>query len=109
MKRNTLLIALVLGLIMAGSVLAAGSKPAGNATESSKISGTIVSSSSSELVVSSVLKGKTERETFVVNAQTKTSGTPAAGEKVTVRYKNENGEKIATMISVRKSLIAKGK
>ncbi len=74
-----------------------------------KISGTIVSSSASELVLSSKVNGKTEQETFVINPQTKTRGTLTAGETATVRYKNENGQKVATMISAHKMAAAASK
>ena len=41
-----------------------------------------------------------ERDTtFLLNAQTKKEGELKAGEKVTVRYKIENGKDVATMVS----------
>ncbi len=105
MKRNSL-IAFALVLVLVGSAFAAASKHSSNASGIMKMSGTVVSSTSSELVLSSKMKGKAEQETFVVNPQTKTRGTLSAGETVTVRYKNENGQKVATMISAHKMAAA---
>jgi hypothetical protein len=107
MKRNTLLMTLFLGLALVGSTFAAASKHPGNAASPLKMSGTVVSSSSSELVLSSTVKGKPEQETFVVNSQTKTNGTLTTGEKVIVRYMDENGKKVATAISAPKMAATK--
>ena len=109
MKRHTLLIAFSLVLILAGSALAATSKQTGNTAGVLKMSGTIVSSSSSELVLSCQAKGNMEQEKFVVNPQTKTKGTLTSGEKAIVRYRNENGQKVATMISAQAMMTAKSK
>ena len=105
MKKN-LLIGFVAGLLLIGSAWAAPSKNTANMSGTLKMSGKIVSSSSTELVMSSSKKGKTEQETFVVNPQTKTTGTLAAGERAIVRYKNENGQKVATMINAHKATTA---
>jgi hypothetical protein len=101
MKKSTLFIALTMAMLLVGSVWAANPKKSSNATSGMKISGTIVSASSSELVLSSQAKGKNQQETFVINPETKTSGSLAAGTKATVRYKSENGQKVATMVSAR--------
>ena len=102
MKKNILLVGFVLGLLVVGSAWAATTKHTGTASHSLKMSGTIVSSSNSELVLSSKANGKSEQETFVINPQTKTKGTLNTGERAIVRYKNENGQKVATMISASK-------
>ncbi len=107
MKRNTILIAFTLALVLVGSAFAGTSKHSSNASGAMKMSGTVVSSSSTELVLSSKVNGKTEQETFVVNPETKTSGTLSAGERAIVRYKDENGKKVATMISVHKMAASK--
>jgi type 1 fimbria pilin len=109
MKRNSLLIAFTMVLVLVGSALAATSKHSSRATGELRISGTVVSSSNSELVLSSRIKGKAEQETFVVNPQTKTEGTLTKGERVMVHYKSENGKKIATIISAHKMMAAKNK
>jgi type 1 fimbria pilin len=109
MKKNYVLIAFALVLVLVGSAWAAASKHNSNASGVMKMSGTVVSSSSTELVISSKVKSKTEQETFAVNPQTKTKGTLATGEMATVRYKNENGQKVATMISAHKMAAAAAK
>jgi hypothetical protein len=108
MKRNTLLLTFAMALVLVGSAMAATAKQS-TGSHYLRMSGTIVSSSSSQLVLSSKIKGKSEQETFAVNPQTKTIGTLAKGEHVMVRYKNENNQKVATMIRVPKMAAAKSK
>jgi hypothetical protein len=109
MKRNSILIAFTLALLLAGSVFAAPSTHKGKLPGDLRISGTVVSTSSSELVLTSKIKGKTEQEAFAVNPETKTMGSLTAGERVIVHYKNQNGQKIATRINAHKMMAAKGK
>ena len=109
MRRNTILVTFAMALFLAGSAVAATAKHNAGATHYLRMSGTVVSSSSSQLVLSSNIKGKTEQETFVINPQTKTEGSLATGERVMVRYKNENNQKVATMIRVPKMASAKTK
>ncbi len=109
MKRNTLLIAFTMGLMLVGSALAATSKHSGSMNSGLRMSGTIVSSSSSQLVLSAKVKGKTEQETFVVNPETKIKGTLSSGERAMVRYKDENGQKVATWVSAHKVMASKTK
>jgi hypothetical protein len=97
MKKSFMFIAMA--LLLTGSVWAASSKKSSNAATGMKMSGTIVSSSSSELVLSSPAKSKGQQETFTINPDTKTNGTLTAGSRATVRYKDENGQKVATMIT----------
>ena len=109
MKQRTLLVAFTMMLVLAGSAFAAASKNAGNAAGVLKMSGTIVSSGSSELVLSSQAKGKAQQQIFVVNPQTKTKGTLTAGEMAVVHYKKENGQKVATLISIHRMMASKNK
>ena len=109
MKKNTLWIGLVLGLFLVSSAWATTSKQSSNISGTLRMSGKIVSSTSSELVLSSLKNGKSEQEKFIVNPQTKTKGTLTAGERAIVRYKDENGQKVATMISAHKATMASNK
>jgi hypothetical protein len=99
MKRSTLFIVLSLALLITGSLYARPKTHSSNTATGMKMSGAIVSSSNSELVLSSNIKGKSQQETFLINPQTKTKGNLAAGNKAIVRYKDENGQKIATMVT----------
>ena len=98
MKKNILLIGLTMALLVAGSVFAASAKTSAKAAGSVQLSGTIVSADSSQLVLSCHVKGKAEQETFIMNPATKTTGSLKAGNKAVVRYKDENGQKVATMV-----------
>jgi hypothetical protein len=108
MKKHSIWIALTLALMLAGSVVAVPAKTKAPSPVS-KISGTIVSSSSSSLVLSSKVKGKMEQETFLLNPQTKTEGALAKGERAVVRFKDENGQKVATNIHAYKAVTHKAK
>jgi hypothetical protein len=112
MKRN-LLTVFALVLLVTGSVWA-GSKHSGasyGSGESKGLSmhGSIVSSSGSELVLSSKINGKSEQETFVVNPQTKITGDIKDGAMASVHYKEENGQKVATSINIHKMMASKSK
>jgi len=60
--------------------------------------GTITSIDENKLVLSHKVKGKDESTTFVLNADTKKVGDLVPGAKVTVHYKVENNQNIATMV-----------
>ena len=107
MKRNTLLVAFTLALLVVGSAWAATAKH--NTMSALKMSGKIVTVNDTQLTLASTVKGKSEQETFVINPQTKKPVTLNPGERATVRYKNENGQKIATTISAHKASSAASK
>jgi predicted acyltransferase (DUF342 family) len=109
MKRYTLLAAFGMVLLLTGSVWAAGSKSTGNKTTILRAHGTIVSSTSSNLILSSKVKGKAEEETFMVNPETKIKGELKAGAMAEVHYKMDNGQKLATNVTVHTAMAAKGK
>ena len=102
------IVALVTGLIL---VLALGAFAQGTTqTKQAKspmaqsatvrtASGTISKVEADKLVLARKVRGKERDTTFQLNAQTKKEGELKAGEKVTVRYKIENGKDVATMVS----------
>ncbi len=108
MKKN-LLVALTLSLVLAVSAWAAPTKKHSSHTSMMKMSGTIVNSSANELTLQAKVKGKSEQENFVINPDTKTTGTLTNGERATVSYKNENGQKVATRVSTSKMAASKKK
>ncbi len=65
--------------------------------------GTISSVSSSNLVLSRKMNGKTQNESFVVNSSTKEKGTPAKGDRATVYYHVSNSQNVATSITITKT------
>src|SRR5262249_16023738 len=71
-------------------------KPAKASTH--EASGTVVSSSATSLVLSHKVKGKDEQMTFVVNPETKKEGKLDTGSHVSVKYRTENNENIATSV-----------
>lgn len=62
--------------------------------------GTVVSSSSTNLVISKAVGKKKSDWTFVITPQTKTQGTVAKDAKVTVYYHEEKDQKIAHRVKV---------
>jgi|WetSurMetagenome_2_1015567.scaffolds.fasta_scaffold299169_2 hypothetical protein len=109
MKTKNLLAALALSLVLAASAWAAPAKKQSSHSGTMKMSGTILDSSSNELTLQAKVKGKNEQEIFVINPETKTTGTLTNGERATVSYKNENGKKVATMVSTSKMESSKKK
>jgi hypothetical protein len=109
MKRYTLLAAFSALLLFTGSVWAAGSKSTANKAETLKTHGTIVSSTSSNLILSSKVEGKAEEETFVVNPETKIKGNLKTGNMAEVHYKMDNGQKLATHVTVHNETASKSK
>jgi hypothetical protein len=67
--------------------------------------GTVKSSSASSLVIS---KGGKD-QTFVVNSSTETKGTLDAGAHVTVHYKMDGKDMVATAVTVQPAKAAKSK
>ena len=72
-------------------------------------SGTVKSSSDSELVITKGTGKNAKDETFVVNASTKKTGDIATGSKVTVAYTAEGGTNTATSIKAAAAKVAKKK
>jgi hypothetical protein len=69
--------------------------------------GTISTVSSTALVITHKVKGKDEQTTFVLNAQTKTTGDPAVGATASVHYTVANNQNIATAVTVTPAKAAK--
>jgi len=115
MRRQSSLLAFVAGamLALAGTNYAqtpaapattppqapASNKKAANAL-TSVARGTVQSISGSQLVVGRKVKGKETDLTFQLNAETLKKGDIKAGSKVTVHYRNDNNQDIATMVRV---------
>ncbi len=67
-------------------------------TKTHQATGTISSVDANSLTLSHKVKGKEEQTTFVMNDQTKKEGDLKSGEKVTVHYKKENDQNVATIV-----------
>jgi hypothetical protein len=90
-------VAVMTGLFLLITVAALAQAPKAKATAASA-NGTISSIDESTLVLSHKVKGKDETTTFVLNAATKKEGDLKPGAKVTVHYKTEGGQHIATLV-----------
>jgi hypothetical protein len=60
--------------------------------------GTIASISANEVVITKKVRGKAEQERFTLNSQTQRNGNLAAGTRVSVQYREQNGQKIAAAV-----------
>lgn len=60
--------------------------------------GTVSSMTSSELVLSHMVKGKQEETTFKLDSSTKKEGTIDKGAHVAVYYKDQDHERVATEV-----------
>jgi hypothetical protein len=88
----------ILALVILG-VLAAEASSKNAVLNASNV--TIVSIDEHRLVVSRTVKGKTEEVRFVLNPETVRMGNLNVGSHVTVHYKTQNHENIATSIQAR--------
>jgi len=61
-------------------------------------SGVITSIDATRLVMTHKVKGKDEQATLVLTPETKREGTLTTGSRVSVRYRMENGDQVATLV-----------
>lgn len=73
-------------------------KPQSKALKTSVSRGTITSIDANRLVLSHKNKGKPEELTFTLGSETSRKGDMAAGTQVTVHYRTQNNEHMATSI-----------
>ena len=90
--RGTLIAALILTLCLS----AFGQKASKPTTHSTK--GTIASINADTLVINQTVHGKPQQLTLTLNPQTQRSGDLAAGNPVTVQYRQESNQKVATAV-----------
>jgi hypothetical protein len=60
--------------------------------------GTITSINANEVVITKKVRGKAEQAKFTLNSQTQRNGTLAAGTRVSVQYREQNGQNIAAAV-----------
>lgn len=63
--------------------------------------GTIASIDANQVVINEKLKGKEQAMTYKLDSSTQKSGNLAAGSMVTVQYRSENNQNIATAVRER--------
>src|SRR5262245_28649983 len=86
----------VLVVTLALTTLGAQKKPSKPATHSTK--GTIASVSGDTIVINQTVHGKAQQLTVTLNSETQRSGDLTAGHLVTVQYREENQQKVATAV-----------
>jgi hypothetical protein len=79
------------------------------ATTDKTATGTITSIDATKLVLSHMVKGKSEAMTLVLTPETKREGTLTAGGKVSARYRTENNDQVATSVRAVTATTAKAK
>jgi hypothetical protein len=104
MKSKIVTFAFVTALFMAlsGNTFAKGSSSAKHVAV-----GTITSIDSNQVVITEKVKGKDQPMTFKLNSSTQKSGNLANGSSVTIQYRTENNQNIATMVRERAGKAAK--
>ena len=60
--------------------------------------GTIASLDANRLVIARKVRGKEEQTSFTLDSQTERDGNLAAGTRVSVQYREENGQKVAAAV-----------
>ncbi len=97
MKQGAAKVALVSGLILALCLSAfAAQKTSKPTTHSTK--GTIASISGDTMVINQTVRGKAQQLTLTLNSQTQRSGDLASGSRVTVQYREDNKQNVATAV-----------
>ena len=94
-RTRTVFLSGVLLISLALTALAAQKTPK-PATHSTK--GTIASVNGDTMVINQTVRGKAQQLTVTLNSQTQRSGDLTAGHPVTVQYREENQQKIATAV-----------
>lgn len=100
--RKMMVMLMVVFLFTASFALASQQAKASKAPASHQAAGVIKSLDDASLVLTHKVSGKDQDTTFVLNDQTKKTGTLKAGEKAVVHYKVENGQNIATVVAAKK-------
>ena len=88
-----LLAGLILTLCLSASAAQKTSKPTTHSTK-----GTIASINGDTLVLNQTVRGKPQQLTLTLNSQTQRSGDLAAGHPVTVQYRQDSNQKVATAV-----------
>ena len=60
--------------------------------------GTITSINANEVVITKKVRGKAEQARFSINSQTQRNGNLATGTRVSVQYREQNGQNIAAAV-----------
>src|SRR5438874_997690 len=60
--------------------------------------GTITSIDANQMVITKKVRGKAEQASFTLNSETQRNGTLAAGTRVSVQYREQNGQNIAAAV-----------
>jgi RNase P/RNase MRP subunit p29 len=68
-----------------------------------KVTGKVVDFTDNSITVETNKKGQTLKATYLIDGRTKAKGTPAVGQEVTVKYREERGAQVATNIEVKKA------
>jgi hypothetical protein len=94
-KVRVILLCGALTVSFASSALAAQKTPKAT-THSTK--GTIASITADTLVINQTVRGKAQQLTVTLNSETQRSGDLTAGHLVTIQYREENQQKVATAV-----------
>ena len=97
-------VALIAGLVAALSCNAFAAQKSGGAKHVAV--GTITSIDGNQVVVNEKVKGKDQAMTFKLDSSTQKTGKLANGTPVTIQYRTENNQNIATAVRERSSKTA---
>jgi len=97
-------LAVIVGLIV---TLSLGAQAAQKKAATHSARGTITSIDANQLVITQKVQGQDKPMSFALNSTTQKSGDLASGTPVTVRYKTENNQNVATSVRGRAVKAAK--
>ena len=111
--KNTMLVTFVLAAVLSGPFMAwaqhgghgGSSTPMPSVPEvrTGKTTGKVVEVNDNSITVETNIQGETLKATYLIDRRTKTNGTPAVGQEVVVKYREERGVLVATNIEVKKT------
>ena len=109
--KNAMLATVALVAVLSGPSVAWAQHDHGSSTpmpsmpqvRTGKVTGKVVDVNDNSITVETNKKGQTLKATYLIDGRTKAKGTPAVGQEVTVKYREDRGAQVATNIEVKKS------
>lgn len=109
MKLKASNFALIIAVVVALSGSAFASKKNGSSGAKHVAVGTIASIDANEVVINKKVKGKDQPMTYKLESSTQKTGNLAVGSPVTIQYRTDNNQMIATSIRERSDKSAAAK
>jgi hypothetical protein len=101
MKLKASTFALIIAVVVALSASAFAAKKDGASTAKKVAVGTIASIDANQVVINKKVKGKDQPMTYKLDSSTQKTGNLAVGSPVTIQYRTDNNQMVATSVRER--------